>query len=427
MPYPLLAFALLAAGCIDATGEHTVERPPQHARVAVDLEGKPGVVVTWNELAYDIAYAEDQFRTFKGQRALAMMNLAMHDALNSIEAKYDRYAYRGPRRDADPKLAAAQSAYAVLVSLYPAATLRLDSVLANQRSVTPANALGAAAIELGLAAADAVLRMRQNDGWNHPGTYAFTTGTGHYATTPDWQGFVLQPGFSEATPFALRAPNAFRPPPPPPLQSIAYARAYDEVKNYGALNSAVRTTDQTAYAIWWLEFAEGSINRLTRRLVIERSVGLWPAARLFAQLHMALYDGYIATWDAKFTYRHWRPFTAIRWPDDGNAATQADANWQSLQPAPPFPEYVSAHATACAASFTVLSALWKGAPFSMTTITAPPEMPERSFVSFRAAAEECADSRVRLGWHFRYATDEGLRLGERVANHVLQTQLRARS
>jgi hypothetical protein len=197
------------------------------------------------------------------------------------------------------------------------------------------------------------------------------------------------------------------------------------VKRYGALTSTDRTADQSAYAIWWLEFAEGSVNRLARRLVSERSADLWSAARLFALLHMALYDGYIATWDAKYEYNHWRPFTAIPATEDGNRTTQPDGQWQSLLPVPPFPEYVSAHAVGCAASFAVLTGVFSDkTPFSMTTSTAPPEMPSRSFASFSAAANECADSRVRLGWHFRYATDAGLNLGRRVARHVLRTQLR---
>ena len=47
------------------------------------------VIVAWNSLAHDIAFAEDQFLTFKGQRALAMMHLAMHDALNAIVPVYE--------------------------------------------------------------------------------------------------------------------------------------------------------------------------------------------------------------------------------------------------------------------------------------------------------------------------------------------------
>jgi hypothetical protein len=198
------------------------------------------------------------------------------------------------------------------------------------------------------------------------------------------------------------------------------------VRKFGAVASTDRSADQTTYAIWWMEFAEGSVNRLARRFVIERSLGLWEAARMFAHLHVALYDGYIATWDAKYEYNHWRPFTAIRHGDDGNRTTVLDRQWDSLRPAPPFPEYVSAHATACSAAFSVLAAVWpKTQSFTMTTITAPQEMPERTFADFRSAADECADSRVRLGWHFRYSTDAGLRLGERIAGHVLRTQLRA--
>jgi hypothetical protein len=63
----------------------------------------------------------------------------------------------------------------------------------------------------------------------------------------------------------------------------------------------------------------------------------------------------------------------------------------------------------------------------METTTAPPGMPTRSFRSFRAAADECADSRVRLGFHFRYATDGGKLLGRRVAGHILRNRFEPRA
>jgi hypothetical protein len=59
----------------------------------------------------------------------------------------------------------------------------------------------------------------------------------------------------------------------------------------------------------------------------------------------------------------------------------------------------------------------------METTTAPPGMPTRSFRSFRAAADEYADSRVRLGFHFRYATEGGKLLGRRVAGYILRHRL----
>jgi hypothetical protein len=62
-------------------------------------------------------------------------------------------------------------------------------------------------------------------------------------------------------------------------------------------------------------------------------------------------------------------------------------------------------------------------PFTMSTTTAPPAMPTRSFASFSAAARECADSRVRLGWHFRYATAAGRTLGQKVARYIVRNLL----
>jgi hypothetical protein len=88
------------------------------------------VIVAWNQAAHDIAFAEDQFLTFKGQRALAIMHLAMHDALNSIVPLYSRYAYTGRSNAAHPVTAVAQAAHDVLVSLHPGQQARLASELA---------------------------------------------------------------------------------------------------------------------------------------------------------------------------------------------------------------------------------------------------------------------------------------------------------
>jgi hypothetical protein len=162
------------------------------------------------------------------------------------------------------------------------------------------------------------------------------------------------------------------------------------------------------------------MNRLARDLVTAREISLWRAARLLALLNASIFDAYIATWDAKYHYNHWRPFTAIRVAaEDGNATTEPDAAWEPLRTTPPFPEYPSAHSTVCNASFEIFRrSLGDRIGFTMTSATAPPGMPTRSFASFSEAGAECADSRVRLGFHFRYATDRGLTLGRRVARHL---------
>lgn len=140
---------------------------------------------------------------------------------------------------------------------------------------------------------------------------------------------------------------------------------------------------------------------------------------------MSLYDTYIAVWDSKYEFAHWRPYSAIgEAANDGNPATAPDASWESLRPAPPFPEYVSAHAAACAATFAILRReLGTIGQFTFATLSAPESMPTRTFASFEDAAAECADSRVRLGWHFRYSTDAGLELGRAVARYIAERHL----
>jgi len=388
----------------------------------------PALVVSWNQTVNEIAFAEDQFLTFKGVRAHAMMHIAIHDALNAVIPLYRQFAYHGANFFAHPIAATAQAAHDVVLSQYPGEQARLDAELANWLSRIPDGLYKTRGITLGRQSAAAILALRTGDGWDFQGAYTFSNGLGAYQTTPPWNGFVLQPGFRFAKPFGLRAPNQFRPAPPPRLDSPQYAAAYNEVKDFGRADSQVRTLDQTRYAVWWMEFTEGSMNRLARQLVTQRKPHLWQAARMFALLNMSMFDSYLANWDSKFEYNHWRPYTAIRQAaSDGAPATAADPNWEPLRTTPPFPEYVSAHSTVCASSFEILKRTFGDhVAFTMETTTAPPEMPTRSFRSFSAAAAECADSRVRLGWHFRYATNGGLALGRAVAGWLEENHLEFR-
>jgi hypothetical protein len=389
--------------------------------VAGGVDAARAVVVQWNEKTNEIAFAEDQFQTFKGARAYAMTHIAQHDALNAVRPHFEQFAYFGRDRRAHPIVAAAQAAREVLVSEYPGERANIDALLAEQLAAVRDGPRKRAGIRLGQRSAAAVLAARSGDAYDFQGDYTFGDDLGDYQTTPPFDGFVLQPGFRFARPFALASAAQFRPSAPPPLTSRAYAAAFNEVKETGRVHSETRTPDQTAYAVWWMEFVDGSMNRLGREFATRRGTGEWEAARLFAQLNVGLFDSYLAVWDAKFEHNHWRPYTATRAAAaDGNPRTAPDPTWEPLRTTPPFPEYVSAHSAACASMLEILAGTFgHGTDFTMETTTAPPGMPTRSFRSFRAAADECADSRVRLGFHFRYATEAGKRLGRRVAQYIL--------
>ncbi len=175
-----------------------------------------------------------------------------------------------------------------------------------------------------------------------------------------------------------------------------------------------------------------SHNRLARELVRADSLDLQAAVRMFALLNMSIFDGYIASFDGKFFYNHWRPYTAIRWAShDGNPATTEDPDWTNLHDHTyAFPTYPSAHATVCRAAAAVLEETFgTNRPYAMTiplVDAAGPGSPKvrmipatRRFASFRDAARECGLSRVFLGIHFRYDSDAGLELGRKVGEYVV--------
>jgi hypothetical protein len=175
--------------------------------------------------------------------------------------------------------------------------------------------------------------------WNGEAKYQWhPMGPGAYAEfaehsgTP--QGFIFGAGWASARPMALTSPSQFRVPPPPAIDSDEYMLAWSEVKELGRHESRVRTADQTHQALWWKDFAENSHNRLARQIVADDAghdaIDLWAAARMFALLNMSILDGYIASFDSKFAYNHWRPYTAIRWAaNDDNPRTQPDPEWNN--------------------------------------------------------------------------------------------------
>ena len=372
-----------------------------------------------------------------------MMHLAIHNALNTIQPKYNTYHYRDQRTDADPISAAVQAAYLVSVSQYPDQQRKFEEILQQWLDKSTDQPGQQAGIALGKATAAAILEARENDAWNGeaeyrwhpmaPGVYAEFT---EHSGTPE--GFVFGAGWAAARPFMLNSQDQFRVPPPPAIESSEYTNAFNEVKEMGRFDSGQRNADQTHLAMWWKDFAENSHNRLARHLVSKEETELWDAARLFALMNMSLYDAYINSFENKFFYNHWRPYTAIRWAEhDGNPATIADSEWNNThQHTYAFPSYPSAHGTVCAAAMSALSQTFgDDYAFTMTTAkvdAAGPfsdkimmEPPQRSFNSFSEAALECALSRIYLGIHFRYDSLAGNKLGTQIGAYAAANFLQA--
>jgi hypothetical protein len=397
-------------------------------------DGCDAVVADWSLTAYHVIKAADGYQDpMAASRSLAMMHVAMHDAVNAVHPRYETYtsARPAPAAGADAAVAAIVAAHDVLLGLYPQTAARALLKIELEKTLFEAGTGPAVeqGIQLGRAVAAAMLFKRNGDGSASKEPYVLRGSPGQYQYTPPFD-FAAAPHWRKVTPFALTGPAQFRSEPPPPLTSDEYVRDYDEVKRVGNKRAdGIRTTDETHYAAFWYEFSDIGWNRVARIVSTRERQDLWERARTFALLNMALADSYIAGWDSKYLHNAWRPVTAIhRGGEDGNSRTLPDPAFEPLLPTPPVPDMPSTHSVLGMAAATVLAhAFGKDQiPFSFASPTARPDNPVRTFSSFSQAARENAESRVKAGIHFRHAIRAGVLMGKRIGEHVAQNALKRR-
>lgn len=388
------------------------------------------IVTDWSLAAYQIIKAGDGYGDpMAASRSLAMMHLAMHDAANAARPRYRRYADSNTATTkADAAVAAATAAHDVMVALYPQAPAVAMARIELDKTMLQAGVGAdiAAGIQLGKVAAAAVLAKRANDGSTGNEPYVEGTQPGQYRFTPPFN-FAAAPHWRRVTPFALTSASQFRTAAAPALTSEQYRRDLDEVKRVGGKASSQRSADETHYAAFWYEFSDIGWNRVARAASARIKQDLWERARTFALLNAAMADAYIAGWDSKFTHNVWRPVTAIHSAgQDGHPSTAPDASFDPLLTTPPVPDMPSTHSALGMAAATVLAQAFgrDQVPLSFASSSALPANPVRHFRSFSEAARENADSRVKAGLHFRFATQAGLELGRQIgqytSRHLLQ-------
>jgi hypothetical protein len=229
----------------------------------------------------------------------------------------------------------------------------------------------------------------------------------------------------QIAPFTSRDPGHFRPKGPDPLTSKRYTRDFIEVRDYGRVDSVVRSPDQTDIAYFWSEHAYVHWNRNLVNLAVSYGLSLRETARLFAMAHTAAADAVIAGFEAKYYYAYWRPRTAIPRADtDGNPDTDVDPTWTPLLQVN-HPEYPSAHGFWSTALTDAVRAFFRTNNVTWTIVTSKSAVPqlvqtERTYDTLNAITREIDDARVWSGLHWRNSMRDGDRIGHRVARHVVR-------
>jgi hypothetical protein len=386
-------------------------------------------IVRWSENIFALLTTLDSGAPagLRLNRELAMVHIAMHDAANAVDEKFERYALDIEDRYADPALAAAAAAHAAVVIFRPAKADQADAFLLIDLDRVTAPNKRRRSLALGAAAAQAIIALREDDGFFHSVPYTFgPPDPSVYQPVPPGGTNVIGTQLPSTIPFGLKSGSQFRSPPPPDLSSAQWLANYNETKDFGRSDSKVRTADQTAAVHFWSHQTQFVWNDIARLVATQNDKGLWKTARAFALVNMGLMDGLIAVFDTKYHYNYWRPYTAIREIDDGRIDTVMDPAWTPLLNTPPYPEHNSAQAGSAAAAAYMLNKFYgENVGFTITTATAQPPGSTRTFSNFDAAVVEGALSRIWAGIHFRSATDtaaqnQGKSVGAFLYRHYLQ-------
>jgi hypothetical protein len=361
-------------------------------------------------------------------RLFAMYHTAMHDALNAVSPRYATYAYDKRDEDANPSSALSQAVYEVLKAVGPKDALFVpyDSLLKATLDTIPESEAKTKGISLGKEVAKAILAKRAADS-SYLAIVGFKPAPVEGTKPGEFRFFAplntnALSGWSKQQTWVIPNANLYRPGPPDPVNSDAYATDFNETKDLGRLHSPVRTGEQTTIGIFWAENTSRGWNSIAREIISKQSEkknDAWDIARLLAVFHITIADAYISVFDAKNFYYYWRPISAIRLADqDGNAKTERDSTWVPELGTPGIPEYPSAHAWTGAAAAQVLIRFLKTPTVSFSTTSGYSPGVTRSFSKITDAVRENGLSRIYIGYHFRKAVMEGEGAGYKIGDYV---------
>lgn len=262
--------------------------------------------------------------------------------------------------------------------------------------------------------------------------YAVKNIPGRWVPTPPMYAAAAEPHWHEIRPLVIDSAGVFDPPPPPVFNMTdKKSKYYQEVM---AIKNAIDslTPEQKHIAEFWDDnpFKMNVTGHVMYGSKKFSPPGHWMSiAGIAAQkanadyatqvcavtkTAIALFDAFIQSWYVKYKYNTARPETVIN--------QYIDANWRPYLQTPAFPEYTCGHSTISSAAAEALTSVF-GDNFSYTDSTELEfGIPNRSFSSFRAAAEENNWARFYGGIHFHnsciISTDYGQRVGKMVVDRL---------
>lgn len=259
--------------------------------------------------------------------------------------------------------------------------------------------------------------------------YAVLDSPGRWIPTPPMYAQALEPHWREIRTMVMDSSNQFMPPRPPVFDiTNKSSKFYQEalaVKNAGDS----LTDEQKHIAEFWDDLGNrlnvsGHIMFMTKKfsppghwmnivgIAAQKSkADFATTVYAYAKTAIAMFDAFIQCWDEKFRSNVVRPETAIN--------KYIDPNWTPYLQTPPFPEYTCGHSTVSSAAAESLTSVF-GDNFAYTdTSELEFGIKNRSFTSFRQAAEENNWARFYGGIHYHNSCIVSTEYGKKVGTLVV--------
>jgi hypothetical protein len=259
--------------------------------------------------------------------------------------------------------------------------------------------------------------------------YTVIDSPGRWVPTPPAYASALEPHWNEIRTLGIDSSNQFAPPPPIPFnitdKNGAYYKQVMAVKN--GVDSL--TAEQKHIAEFWDDLG-GKLNVSGHVMFITKKFsppGHWmnivgiasqkakanfrKTVAAYTLTSICMFDAFIQCWDEKFRSNMVRPETVIN--------KYIDQEWKPYLQTPPFPEYTCGHSTVSAAAAEALTKMY-GDNFAYTDSSELEfGIANRSFTSFRQAADENNMARFYGGIHFHPSCLVSNEYGKKVGNFVI--------
>jgi hypothetical protein len=247
-------------------------------------------------------------------------------------------------------------------------------------------------------------------------------------TPPDYFT-ALEPHWDKIRTLIIDNPEIYNPKPLPEFDTSQNSDFYKMVKE--VYDESFNTTEEKGKTAWFwdcnpiLTVHKGhmmtTVHKFTppghwlniiSQVTEKEKSDYFTTTKAYTLSAIAMFDAIICSWHIKYKTDLVRPVTYIQ--------EYIDPDWNPILQTPPFPEYTSGHSATSASAAEILTTIF-GDNYSFTDNTQLRfGLEDRSFTSFKEAANQVNLSRFYGGIHYMQGVNEGGNQGAFVANTILK-------